>query len=94
MTVPAGAIVVGVDASTSSENAQAWALDEADRVGAPVHVVHVLHDPAYGHAIDTVFRDALVEYAEESLAKAENQRQAGRRRTALSGSPARPPRSS
>lgn len=75
MTVPTGSIAVGVDASKSSENALAWALDEADRVGAPVHVIHVLHDPAFGHAIDTVFRDALVEYAEKSLAKADRLRQ-------------------
>ena len=47
------AIVVGFDGSTTSGNALAWAMDEADRVGAAVRVVYVLDDPFYGGHIDT-----------------------------------------
>ena len=51
-----------------------WALDEADRVGAPVHVLHGLNDPAYGDRLDGVIRDALVEEAQETLVQAEELR--------------------
>jgi len=74
MDFPDRAIVVGFDGSASSENALAWAMDEADRVGAPVHVVHVMHDPVYNGVIDKVIRDSLVEGAQQALAHAETLR--------------------
>lgn len=39
-TAPAGAVVVGVDGSSLSEEALDWAGAEAARLGAPLHVVH------------------------------------------------------
>jgi nucleotide-binding universal stress UspA family protein len=37
-----GSVVVGVDGSASSESALRWAVAEAQRTGAPLHVVHAL----------------------------------------------------
>ena len=39
-SAPAGAVVVGVDGSSLSDEALAWAAAEAARSGAPLHVVH------------------------------------------------------
>lgn len=39
-------ILVAVDFSPDSEAALLWACDHAKRIGAPVEVVHVVHDPA------------------------------------------------
>jgi len=39
-------ILVAVDFSTDSAAALRWALDQADILDAPVHIVHVVHDPA------------------------------------------------
>lgn len=74
MEFPDRAIVVGFDGSAASENALVWAADEADRVGAPVHVVHVMHDPVYDGVIDKFIRDSLVESAQQALAQAETVR--------------------
>jgi len=45
---PAGAVVVGVDGSALSEAALLWAAAEADRLDAPLHVVHAF---VYVHAM-------------------------------------------
>ena len=39
-------ILVAVDFSADSAAALRWAVDQADMLGAPVHIVHVVHDPA------------------------------------------------
>lgn len=49
--VPAGAVVVGVDGSTLSDNALMWAAAQAERAGAPLHVVHAF---VYIHAMGGV----------------------------------------
>jgi len=77
MEFPDGAIVVGFDGSEASQNALVWAMDEADRVGTPVHAVYVMHDPVYDGVIDKFIRDSLVEGAQQALAQAETLR-AGR----------------
>ena len=41
-----GPIVVAVDFSADSEAALVWASDYADCTGAPLLVLHVVHDPA------------------------------------------------
>ena len=38
-------VLVAVDFSTSSEKALLWAARTADHLGAPVVVLHVIHDP-------------------------------------------------
>ena len=44
--VPAAApILVAVDFSPESEAALLWACAHAERVGAPIEVLHVIHDP-------------------------------------------------
>lgn len=45
---PAGAVVVGVDGSALSDAALLWAAAEADRLGAPLHLVHAF---VYVHAM-------------------------------------------
>ncbi len=45
---PAGAVVVGVDGSALSAAAVRWAAGEAERTGAPLHVVHAF---VYFHAM-------------------------------------------
>ncbi len=40
--VPDGAIVLGIDASTGSDLARAWAVAEARRSGRPLHLLHAL----------------------------------------------------
>src|SRR5690625_2631506 len=39
---PAGAVVVGVDGSPLANEALAWAADEAERSGSPLHIAHAL----------------------------------------------------
>lgn len=39
-------VLVAVDFSEEAEAALAWACDYADKVGAPVEILHVVHDPA------------------------------------------------
>ncbi len=39
-------VLVAVDFSPDSEAALRWACDYADKIGAPVEVLHVVHDPA------------------------------------------------
>jgi nucleotide-binding universal stress UspA family protein len=56
-------IVVGVDASTSSRRALAWALDEARASGAQLDVVHVWH-PSYIGAQPYAFTVAGLEALE------------------------------
>ena len=41
-------IVVGVDGSTSSQRALRWAVDEAERREASIHVVHAWQPPVTG----------------------------------------------
>lgn len=42
---PAAPILVAVDFSSEAEEAVVWACEFARRVGAPVEVVHAIHDP-------------------------------------------------
>ncbi len=39
-------VLVAVDFSPDAEAALAWACDYADKIGAPLEVLHVVHDPA------------------------------------------------
>lgn len=41
-----GPVLVAVDFSPESETALIWASDYAERIGAPLDVLHVVHDPA------------------------------------------------
>ncbi len=41
-----GPILVAVDLSGDSRQALLWACDYAEKSGAPVQILHVLHDPA------------------------------------------------
>ncbi len=41
-----GPVLVAVDFSGDSYTALNWAIDYADRIGAPLTIVHVVHDPA------------------------------------------------
>ncbi|WP_193311377.1 universal stress protein [Georgenia satyanarayanai] len=43
-TAPQGAVVAGVDGSALSTTALLWAAAEAERIGAPLHVVHAVID--------------------------------------------------
>lgn len=40
-------VLVAVDFSPDADAAFAWALDYARAVGAPLHALHVVHDPAH-----------------------------------------------
>ena len=39
-------VLVAIDFSPDSEAALIWACDYAGRIGAPVEILHVIHDPA------------------------------------------------
>jgi nucleotide-binding universal stress UspA family protein len=69
--VVAGQIVVGIDGSVPSLQAMDWAFGEARRSGSPLHLVHAVPDRTYSGAVDSVFRDALVEDAKQVVAHAE-----------------------
>ncbi len=45
--IPEGAIVVGVDGSTSGDAALMWAIDEAERQGKPLHLIHARDDDGF-----------------------------------------------
>jgi nucleotide-binding universal stress UspA family protein len=73
-------ILVATDFSADSEAAFAWALEAASAFGAPLHVVHVVHDPlerpgAYARKansslehLEDVARDMLETWIERRLA--------------------------
>jgi nucleotide-binding universal stress UspA family protein len=42
----AAPVLVAVDFSSDSDAALLWASRHADSIGAPLHVLHVVHDPA------------------------------------------------
>jgi len=65
-----GAIVVGIDGSTQSQQAMEWAFDEARRTGAPLHLLHAASDRTYSGHVDQLFREVLIEDAKELVAAA------------------------
>ena len=67
-----GAIVVGIDGSTQSQQAMEWAFEEARRTGAPLHLLHAASDSTYGGHVDELFRDVLIEDAKELVAAAKD----------------------
>jgi len=72
----AGRIVVGIDGSGAAEAAVAWALDEAQRRGSRLELVHVWQFPgvamaAYGHTkVPVVTADDLHKAADQFMTEA------------------------
>lgn len=63
-------IVVGVDESTQSHVALDWAVDEAQRRGVPVELVHAQAMPLRGPAVETAFtRPGVDGVLEEATAR-------------------------
>lgn len=70
MTSP---ILCAVDFSPDSRAALSWACDQAERVGAPLIILHVVHDPAaspgFYREVDEDWTRPMAEVAEEMMAE-------------------------
>lgn len=68
-----GPILCAVDFSPDSRAALSWACDQAERVGAPLIVLHVVHDPAaspgFYREVEEDWIRPMAEVAEEMMAE-------------------------
>jgi nucleotide-binding universal stress UspA family protein len=70
-------IVVGIDGSEQSQQAMIWALDEAARVKAPVHLVHVMEWlPGFREVVSEAANRRVLERAQQTADAALTEAQA------------------
>lgn len=61
LQVPSGAVVVGVDGSDRSVRAVDWAAAEAERRGAPLHLVYAYEWPALTEGYEPLSSDEMLQ---------------------------------
>lgn len=61
LQVPSGAVVVGVDGSDRSVRAVDWGAAEAERRGAPLHLVYAFEFPALSEGYEPLSSDEMLQ---------------------------------